>query len=89
MGEEELAMEGDDKVPTGRRTTECFWASTADAIGSRRFRRSRTFVERKGVLQVTRKWKGSYDFDLDSKFTNHPVEKTVCRGLHGYVYHLL
>ena len=29
-------MEGDDKVPTGRRTTECFWASTADAIGSRR-----------------------------------------------------
>ncbi|XP_056455487.1 uncharacterized protein tasor2 isoform X1 [Gadus chalcogrammus] len=56
---------------------------TRDAIGSRRFRRSRTFVERKGVLQVTRKWKGSYDFDLDSKFTNHPVEKTVCRGLHG------
>ena len=61
---------------------------TGDAIRSRRFRRSRTFVEREGVLQVTRKWKGSYDFDLDSKFTNHPVEKTVCRGLHGYVHHL-
>ncbi|CAL8360000.1 unnamed protein product [Lota lota] len=54
-----------------------------DAIRSRRFRRSRIFVENDGFLQVTRKWKGNYDFDLDSKFTNHPVEKTVCRGLHG------
>ena len=58
---------------------------TRDAIQSRRFRRSRSFVEREGVIQVTRKWKENYDFDLDSKFTNHPVEKTVCRGLHGYV----
>ena len=35
MGDEELAIEGDDKVPTGRQTTECFWASTADALGIR------------------------------------------------------
>lgn len=60
-----------------------------DEIPSRRFRRSRRFVEKDGMLKVTRKWKGNYDFDLDSKFTNHPVEKTVCRGLHGYVHHFL
>ncbi|CAL8261380.1 unnamed protein product [Merluccius merluccius] len=54
-----------------------------DAIPSRKFRRSRIFVEKEGSLKVTRKWKGNYDFELDSKFTNHPVEKTVCRGLHG------
>ena len=58
-----------------------------DAIPSRKFRRSRIFVEQDGFLKVTRKWKGNYDFDLDSKFTHHPVEKTVCRGLHGYVHH--
>ncbi|XP_040199221.1 protein TASOR 2 isoform X3 [Rana temporaria] len=32
---------------------------------------------------ITFKWEAKYDFDLDSKFTSDPLEKTVNRALHG------
>ncbi|XP_063304360.1 protein TASOR 2 [Pelobates fuscus] len=32
---------------------------------------------------VTFNWEAKYDFDLDSKFTSDPLEKTINRALHG------
>ncbi|XP_018421258.1 PREDICTED: protein FAM208B [Nanorana parkeri] len=32
---------------------------------------------------ITFKWEPKYDFDLDSKFTSDPLEKTINRALHG------
>uniref|UniRef100_A0A668ARB4 Uncharacterized protein n=1 Tax=Myripristis murdjan TaxID=586833 RepID=A0A668ARB4_9TELE len=49
----------------------------------RKFRHSRTFVDKDGSVQVTRQWKENYDFSLDSKFTNDSQDKTVIRALHG------
>ncbi|XP_046889551.1 uncharacterized protein tasor2 isoform X3 [Hypomesus transpacificus] len=49
----------------------------------RKLRRSRSFTEKDGSLQVTRRWKENYDFSLDSKFTNDLKDKTVIRALHG------
>eukprot|EP00079_Xenopus_tropicalis_P034066 XP_017947837.1 PREDICTED: protein FAM208B isoform X3 [Xenopus tropicalis] len=34
-------------------------------------------------LKITLNWDANYDFDLDSKFTSDPLEKTVNRALHG------
>nr|XP_015207798.1 PREDICTED: protein FAM208B isoform X1 [Lepisosteus oculatus] len=45
--------------------------------------RSRLVFEKNGVLYVSREWKEEYDFKLDSKFTNDPLDKTVARALHG------
>ncbi|RXM35636.1 hypothetical protein EOD39_3980 [Acipenser ruthenus] len=36
-----------------------------------------------GILQVTREWKESYEFALDSKYSNDPLDKCVTRALHG------
>ncbi|XP_067091280.1 protein TASOR 2 isoform X1 [Osmerus mordax] len=49
----------------------------------RKLRRSRSFTEKDGSIQVTRRWKENYDFSLDSKFTNDLKDKTVIRALHG------
>ncbi|XP_072257964.1 protein TASOR 2-like isoform X2 [Pyxicephalus adspersus] len=38
---------------------------------------------------ITFKWDAKYDFDLDSKFTNDPLEKTINRALHGQWNHHL
>ncbi|KAM4618400.1 uncharacterized protein tasor2 isoform 1-T1 [Polymixia lowei] len=54
-----------------------------DMVRRRKFRHSRTFIEKNGSIQVTRQWKGNYDFDLDSKFTNDSKDKTITRALHG------
>ncbi|XP_073508572.1 protein TASOR 2 isoform X2 [Phyllobates terribilis] len=40
------------------------------------------FKLRDNVL-ITIHWEPSYDFDLDSKFTSDPLEKTINRALHG------
>ncbi|XP_071374167.1 uro-adherence factor A [Centroberyx affinis] len=56
---------------------------TKDMARRRKFRHSRTFVDKDGSIQVTRQWKENYDFNLDSKFTNDPKDKTVVRALHG------
>ncbi|KAM8972141.1 protein TASOR 2 [Pelodytes ibericus] len=32
---------------------------------------------------ITFNWDAKYDFDLDSKFTSNPLEKTINRALHG------
>ncbi|XP_068132081.1 protein TASOR 2 isoform X2 [Hyperolius riggenbachi] len=34
-------------------------------------------------FHITFRWGGKYDFDLDSKFTTDPLEKTINRALHG------
>ncbi|KAG8576828.1 hypothetical protein GDO81_009994 [Engystomops pustulosus] len=40
-------------------------------------------------LVITLNWQPKYDFDLDSKFTKDPLEKTINRALHGpWNYHL-
>lgn len=49
------------------------------------FRHYRTCVNKGGAIQVTRQWKDNYDFNLDSKFTSDPKDKTIIRALHGYV----
>ncbi|XP_051238903.1 uncharacterized protein tasor2 isoform X3 [Dicentrarchus labrax] len=49
----------------------------------RKFRHSRTFVNKDGSIQVTRQWKENYDFNLDSKFTCDSKDKAIIRALHG------
>ncbi|XP_078113461.1 uncharacterized protein tasor2 isoform X2 [Sander vitreus] len=49
----------------------------------RKFRHSRTFVDKDGSIQVTKQWKENYDFKLDSKFTNDSKDRTIVRALHG------
>uniref|UniRef100_A0A8C9ZFP0 DUF3715 domain-containing protein n=1 Tax=Sander lucioperca TaxID=283035 RepID=A0A8C9ZFP0_SANLU len=49
----------------------------------RKFRHSRTFVDKDGSIQVTKQWKENYDFNLDSKFTNDSKDRTIVRALHG------
>ncbi|XP_044050552.1 uncharacterized protein tasor2 isoform X2 [Siniperca chuatsi] len=50
---------------------------------SRKFRHCRTFDNKDGSVQVTKQWKKTYDFNLDSKFTNDSKERTIIRALHG------
>nr|XP_046251192.1 uncharacterized protein tasor2 isoform X2 [Scatophagus argus] len=49
----------------------------------RKFRHSRTFVNKDGSVQVTKQWKENYDFSLDSKFTSDPKYRSIIRALHG------
>lgn len=51
----------------------------------RKLRRSRTFANKDGSIQITKHWKEDYDFNRDSRFTNDPEYRTICRALHGYV----
>lgn len=55
-------------------------------VHRQKFRHSRTCVDKNGSVQVTRQWKENYDFNLDSKFTSDPKDKTIIRALHGYVH---
>ncbi|XP_068579122.1 protein TASOR 2 isoform X2 [Cebidichthys violaceus] len=52
-------------------------------VRRRKFRHSRTFVNKDGSIQVTKQWKEDYDFNLDSKFTNDSKDRTIVRALHG------
>ncbi|XP_075945458.1 uncharacterized protein tasor2 isoform X2 [Anarhichas minor] len=52
-------------------------------VRRRKFRQSRTFVNKDGSIQVTKQWKEDYDFNLDSKFTNDSKDRTIVRALHG------
>ena len=52
----------------------------------RKFRHCRTFVDKDGSIQVTKQWRENYDFNLDSKFTSDPMDRTIVRALHGYVH---
>ncbi|KAM6925711.1 uncharacterized protein tasor2 isoform 2-T2 [Lycodopsis pacificus] len=52
-------------------------------VRRRKFRQSRTFVNKDGAIQVTKQWKEDYDFNLDSKFTNDSKDRTIVRALHG------
>lgn len=58
-------------------------------VHTRKFKHSRSFVNKDGSLQVTKHWKENYDVTLDSKFTNDPKCRAVCRALHGYVHSLI
>lgn len=49
----------------------------------RKLRRSRTFENKDGSIQITKHWKEKYDFNRDSRFTNDPEYRTICRALHG------
>ncbi|XP_041650940.1 uncharacterized protein tasor2 isoform X2 [Cheilinus undulatus] len=49
----------------------------------RKFRHSRTFVNKDGSIQVTKQWTEDYDFSLDSKFASDSEVKAVIRALHG------
>uniref|UniRef100_A0A673BWI8 Uncharacterized LOC115421242 n=1 Tax=Sphaeramia orbicularis TaxID=375764 RepID=A0A673BWI8_9TELE len=49
----------------------------------RKFRHSRTFVNKDRTVQVTRQWEENYDFNLDSRFTIDSLDKAVNRALHG------
>lgn len=49
------------------------------------FCRSRTFVNKDGCIQVSKNWKGNYNFSFDSKFTDDSKFRAICRALHGYV----
>ncbi|XP_055078219.1 uncharacterized protein LOC117371861 isoform X2 [Periophthalmus magnuspinnatus] len=49
----------------------------------RKFRLSRTIENRDKTVHVTRHWKEDYDFNLDSRFTVDPKDKTIVRALHG------
>ncbi|XP_031717407.1 uncharacterized protein tasor2 isoform X2 [Anarrhichthys ocellatus] len=52
-------------------------------VRRRKFRQSRTFVNKDGSIQVTKQWKEDYDFNVDSKFTNDSKDRTIIRALHG------
>ncbi|XP_008050535.1 protein FAM208B [Carlito syrichta] len=47
------------------------------------FSRSHTVLSCDGSFKVTFKCENEYAFDLDSRYTNNPLEKTVVRALHG------
>lgn len=51
----------------------------------KKVRHSRTIVNKHKTFQVTRHWKESYDFSLDSRFIVDPKEEAIVRALHGYV----
>ncbi|XP_058841926.1 uncharacterized protein LOC117419802 isoform X2 [Acipenser ruthenus] len=44
---------------------------------------SRVVFEVNGIIKVTREWKDNYEFALDSKYSNDPLDKCVTRALHG------
>lgn len=75
-----LAFDQGDK--SNHQTPECTEIQTAEM---KRFRHSRTFAIKDRNVQVTKRWKRNYDFGLDSKFSNDPQCRTICRALHGYV----
>ncbi|XP_040894265.1 uncharacterized protein tasor2 isoform X2 [Toxotes jaculatrix] len=52
-------------------------------VRRRKFRHSRTFVNKDGSVQVTRQWKENYDFNRDSKFSSDSKDKAILRALHG------
>ncbi|KAM8892876.1 uncharacterized protein tasor2 [Spinachia spinachia] len=52
-------------------------------VRRRKFRHSRSFENKDGSIQVTKQWEDTYDFNLDSKFTNDSKDRTVVRALHG------
>lgn len=72
----------DQEEESTPQTSECTENHT---LGRRRLKRSRNFTMKNGSVQVTKRWKRDYDFSLDSKFSNDPQFRTICRGLHGYV----
>ncbi|XP_043417341.1 protein TASOR 2 isoform X4 [Prionailurus bengalensis] len=49
----------------------------------RDFQCSHTVLSCDGSVKVTFQCETEYVFGLDSKYTNHPLEKTVVRALHG------
>lgn len=58
-------------------------------VRRRKFRHSRTFENKDGSIQVTKQWEETYDFNLDSKFTNDSKDRTIVRALHGYVHSII
>ncbi|MBN3292089.1 F208B protein, partial [Polypterus senegalus] len=60
-----------------------FSQSTKEKNLSEKFCQSRIFFKENGKYKVKREWNEAYDFDLDSKYTNETLDKTVCRALHG------
>lgn len=75
-----LALDQEDK--SNHQTLE---STEIQALERKRLRHSRTFAIKDGSVQVTKRWKRNYDFGLDSKFSNDPQCRTICRALHGYV----
>ncbi|KAG7523401.1 hypothetical protein JOB18_045886 [Solea senegalensis] len=49
----------------------------------KKFSHSRSFVNKYKSVEVTRQWKGKYDFHGDSKLASDPKSKGVMRALHG------
>lgn len=47
------------------------------------FSTSRQVTSRDKTVQVTFQWEAEYLFDLDSKYTNNSLEKTIIRAVHG------
>ncbi|XP_074980672.1 protein TASOR 2 isoform X2 [Caretta caretta] len=47
------------------------------------FSKSHTVKSCDGSVKVTCQWEAEYLFNLDSKYTNNSLEKTVIRALHG------
>ncbi|KAK2842485.1 hypothetical protein Q5P01_012685 [Channa striata] len=52
-------------------------------VHRQKFKHSRTFVNKDDSILITRHWKDNYDFNLDSKFTSDPKDRTIIRALHG------
>lgn len=77
-----LSLPLDQEDKSNHQTPECI---EIQAQEGKKFRHSRSFVMKDGSVQVTKRWKRNYDFGLDSKFSNDPQCRTICRALHGYV----
>ncbi|KAG7230990.1 hypothetical protein INR49_025019 [Caranx melampygus] len=52
-------------------------------VHRRKFRHSRTFVNKGSSVQVTRQWNERYDFNRDSKFSSDTKDRAIIRALHG------
>ncbi|XP_023283530.1 protein FAM208B [Seriola lalandi dorsalis] len=52
-------------------------------VRRRKFRHSRTFVNKGASVQVTRQWNENYDFNRDSKFSSDVKDRAIVRALHG------
>lgn len=76
---QQLSVDQEEK--SNQQAPECTEKHTV----GKRFRRSRTFTIKDGSVQVTKHWKRNYDFGPDSKFSDDPQLRSLCRALHGYV----
>ncbi|XP_076139397.1 uncharacterized protein LOC143122492 [Alosa pseudoharengus] len=74
---------GQRKTVRGGRLEEAAGPSSCKKPCASGFRRQREIVQKGESIEISRQWKETYDFSLDSKFRKNSRDETVLRALHG------